>query len=114
MAAVDALSLDRLALGIRPDAGALCACTATAGDPQLLRGAYLVQGLGHCGACHTARGVGMQEKALTELDSSACLAGGAAIDGWVAPSLRNEHGGGLARWSEARYRRVPENRPQQP
>ncbi len=75
--------------------------TATAGDQQLLRGAYLVQGLGHCGACHTARGVGMQEKALTELDSSAYLAGGAAIDGWVAPSLRNEHGGGLARWSEA-------------
>ena len=73
----------------------------TAGDQQLLRGAYLVQGLGHCGACHTARGVGMQEKALTELDSSAWLAGGAAIDGWVAPSLRNEHGGGLARWSEA-------------
>ena len=56
----------------------------TAGDRQLLRGAYLVQGLGHCGACHTARGVGMQEKALTELDSSAYLAGGAAIDGWVA------------------------------
>ena len=74
---------------------------AGAGDQQLLRGAYLVQGLGHCGACHTARGVGMQEKALTELDSSAYLAGGAAIDGWVAPSLRNEHGGGLARWSEA-------------
>ncbi|OYO29801.1 cytochrome c [Janthinobacterium sp. PC23-8] len=73
----------------------------TAGDPQLLRGAYLVQGLGHCGACHTARGVGLQEKALSELDGSAYLAGGAAIDGWVAPSLRNEHGGGLARWSEA-------------
>ena len=74
---------------------------AAGGDQQLLRGAYLVQGLGHCGACHTARGVGMQEKALTELDSSAYLAGGAAIDGWVAPSLRNEHGGGLARWTEA-------------
>lgn len=72
-----------------------------AGDGQLLRGAYLVQGLGHCGACHTARGFGLQEKALTELDSDAYLAGGAAIDGWVAPSLRNEHGGGLARWSEA-------------
>lgn len=75
--------------------------TPAAGDQQLLRGAYLVQGLGHCGACHTARGIGMQEKALTELDGTAYLAGGAAIDGWVAPSLRNEHGGGLARWSEA-------------
>jgi mono/diheme cytochrome c family protein len=27
------------------------------------RGAYLVQGPGHCGACHTPRGIGMQEKA---------------------------------------------------
>jgi mono/diheme cytochrome c family protein len=70
-------------------------------DPMLLRGAYLVEGLGHCGACHTARGVGMQEKALTNLDGSDYLAGGAVIDGWNVPSLRNEHGGGLARWSQA-------------
>jgi len=27
------------------------------------RGAYLVQGLGHCGSCHTPRGLAMQEKA---------------------------------------------------
>ncbi len=33
-------------------------------DPVLARGAYLVEGLGHCGACHTPRGLGMQEKAL--------------------------------------------------
>ncbi|MFZ6644777.1 c-type cytochrome [Undibacterium sp. TJN25] len=68
---------------------------------QLLRGAYLVQGLGHCGACHTARGLGMQEKALTEVGNEDYLAGGTAIDGWSVPSLRNEHGGGLARWSAA-------------
>jgi mono/diheme cytochrome c family protein len=73
----------------------------TAGaDVQLLRGAYLVEGLGHCGACHTARGVGLQEKALTGLGHSDYLAGGQVIDGWSVPSLRNEHGGGLARWSQ--------------
>ncbi len=74
---------------------------AAGANAQLLRGAYLVEGLGHCGACHTARGLGMQEKALTNLDGSDYLAGGAVIDGWNVPSLRNEHGGGLARWSEA-------------
>ena len=69
-------------------------------QPNLLRGAYLVQGLGHCGACHTARGVAFQEKALNDTGNSIYLAGGGAVDGWVPPSLRNSHGGGLARWSE--------------
>ena len=31
-------------------------------DPAINRGAYLVQGLGHCGACHTPRGIAFQEK----------------------------------------------------
>jgi mono/diheme cytochrome c family protein len=75
--------------------------TPVTGDAQLLRGAYLVQGLGHCGACHTARGVGMQEKSLTDEGNTTFLAGGGVIDGWSVPSLRNEHGGGLARWSAA-------------
>lgn len=70
-------------------------------DGSISRGQYLVEGLGHCGACHTARGVAMQEKALTNSDSNDYLAGGAVIDGWTAPSLRNEHGGGLAGWSTA-------------
>ncbi|MGA3249324.1 MAG: cytochrome c, partial [Paraburkholderia sp.] len=30
------------------------------------RGAYLIQGLGHCGSCHTPRGIAFQEKALDE------------------------------------------------
>ncbi|QRX84393.1 cytochrome c [Glaciimonas sp. PAMC28666] len=68
---------------------------------QLLRGAYLVEGLGHCGACHTPRGVGFQEKALTDVGNRDYLSGGAPIDGWTVPSLRNEHGGGLARWTNA-------------
>jgi mono/diheme cytochrome c family protein len=74
---------------------------STVANAQPLRGAYLVEGLGHCGACHTARGIGMQEKALTSLDSTEYLAGGQVIDGWTVPSLRNEHGGGLAAWSNA-------------
>ena len=44
------------------------------------RGAYLVEGLGHCGACHTPRNALGAEKA------SVSLAGGFA-DGWEAPAL---------------------------
>lgn len=39
------------------------------------RGAYLVQGAGHCGACHTPRGWAQQEKALND-KSPAFLSGG--------------------------------------
>ncbi len=31
-------------------------------DPVIARGAYLVEGLGHCGACHTPRGPPMKKK----------------------------------------------------
>ncbi|OBX34775.1 gluconate 2-dehydrogenase cytochrome c subunit precursor [Halomonas elongata] len=37
---------------------------------QVERGAYLVQGLGHCGSCHTPRGLMFQEKALDDSDDS--------------------------------------------
>ena len=30
--------------------------------PEVARGAYLVEGAGHCGACHTPRGVAFQER----------------------------------------------------
>lgn len=69
-------------------------------QPSIERGAYLVQGLGHCGACHTSRGLAMQERALSDADGTTFLAGGGPIDGWIAPSLRNEHGVGLAAWSD--------------
>src|SRR5579863_6219026 len=61
------------------------------------RGAYLVQGPGHCGACHTPRGIGMQEKSLD--DSSANFLAGAELDGWYAPSLRVDVRTGLGTWS---------------
>jgi mono/diheme cytochrome c family protein len=44
------------------------------------RGAYLVEGLGHCGACHTPRNVAGAEK------KDAGFAGGEA-EGWHAPGL---------------------------
>lgn len=69
-------------------------------DPQLARGAYLVEGPGHCGACHTPRGVAMQEKALTAADGPLYLSGGSAVDGWNPVSLRGEAREGLGRWSE--------------
>nr|WP_259295117.1 cytochrome c [Paraburkholderia sp. DHOC27] len=63
------------------------------------RGAYLVQGLGHCGACHTPRGVGFQEKALDENGDSYLT--GAAEDNWFASNITGSHWDGLADWSEA-------------
>lgn len=68
-------------------------------DAVLARGQYLVEGPGHCGSCHTKRGIGFQEVALSNADSEEYLSG-AIIDGWRAKSLRGEHRG-LATWSSA-------------
>jgi mono/diheme cytochrome c family protein len=67
---------------------------------KAIRRAYLVEGLGHCGACHTPRSITLQETALSDADGPNYLSGGPKVDGWPAPSLRNENGGGLASWSE--------------
>ncbi|RBW46607.1 cytochrome c [Psychromonas sp. B3M02] len=47
---------------------------------QWNRGAYLAEGVAHCGACHTPRNAlgGEQYEKMYQ---------GAAIDGWIAPSL---------------------------
>jgi mono/diheme cytochrome c family protein len=63
------------------------------------RGAYLVQGAEHCGACHTPRGIAIQEKAVDE--SNPHYLAGAELDGWYAPSLRSEMRTGLGTWSQA-------------
>lgn len=73
---------------------------ATDSDPVISRGAYLVEGLGHCGACHTPRALTMQEKALSASDGSAFLSGSAPLEGWIAKSLRGDHKDGLGSWSE--------------
>ena len=67
-------------------------------DEVLNRGQYLVEGPGHCGSCHTERGIGFQEVSLTNAGSDRFLAG-AIIDGWRAKSLRGEHRG-LGLWDE--------------
>ncbi len=54
------------------------------------RGAYLVESLGHCGACHTPRGIAFQEKAMTDAGSSGHqFLAGETVEGWRAVSLRN-------------------------
>jgi nicotinate dehydrogenase subunit B len=45
------------------------------------RGAYLVNGLGHCGACHTPR------NAMGAEQGGAAFLSGAIVDGWEAPAL---------------------------
>lgn len=67
---------------------------------ELNRGAYLVQGLGHCGSCHTPRGLFFQEKAMN--DEGRAFLTGETLEGWYAPNLR---GSGnqrhpLQHWSE--------------
>jgi mono/diheme cytochrome c family protein len=58
------------------------------------RGAYLVEGLGHCGACHSAR---------NSLGASASgLSGGLlATSGWYAPALNSDAEAGLGDWHDA-------------
>ena len=48
--------------------------------PEWNRGAYLVAGLGHCGACHTPRNLLGAEKRGRDLD-------GGDAEGWTAPAL---------------------------
>jgi mono/diheme cytochrome c family protein len=58
------------------------------------RGAYLVEGLGHCSSCHSPRnalGGIEQNKAYT----------GASIDDWFAPNLTSNLHTGLGAWSAA-------------
>ncbi|PMU09066.1 MULTISPECIES: cytochrome c [unclassified Pseudomonas] len=69
-------------------------------DAVVSRGAYLVEGLGHCGACHTPRALTMQEKSLNAGEGSAFLSGSAPLEGWIAKSLRGDHKDGLGSWSE--------------
>ncbi|MFX7740007.1 alcohol dehydrogenase, partial [Acinetobacter baumannii] len=52
-------------------------------------------------SCHTPRSTTMQEKSLRDDSSRLYLSGGQVVDGWSVPSLRNEHGGGIAGWSQS-------------
>jgi alcohol dehydrogenase (quinone), cytochrome c subunit len=59
---------------------------------EVNRGRYLVQTLGHCGSCHTPRGLAMHEKALT--DTAPLYLAGGEVNRWATPSLR-----GMPSWS---------------
>lgn len=60
------------------------------------RGAYLVQGLGHCNACHA------QRNALGATAGPLDLGGGLIpIQNWYAPSLTDPREAGVADWPEA-------------
>ncbi|MCF8016222.1 MAG: cytochrome c [Chromatiaceae bacterium] len=56
------------------------------------RGAYLVEGLGHCGSCHTPRNM------AGATEPSRAMAG-AIVDGWYAPNLTSDLSEGVGRWS---------------
>lgn len=61
-------------------------------DAQWNRGAYLVTGLGHCGACHTPRNFMGARKTGKRF-------GGAMREGWYAPNLTSDPRVGLGKFS---------------
>ncbi|QKV58309.1 MAG: c-type cytochrome [Dechloromonas sp.] len=58
------------------------------------RGAYLVEGLGHCSSCHSPR------NALGGIEQSKAFTG-ASIDDWFAPNLTSNLHTGLGEWTAA-------------
>ncbi|HEX2652282.1 MAG TPA: c-type cytochrome [Xanthobacteraceae bacterium] len=64
----------------------------TSKSAQWNRGAYLVEGLGHCGACHTPTNV------LGASKKDSFLEGG-KLQEWYAPSLAGDLRSGLGSWS---------------
>ena len=66
-------------------------------DAEWNRGAYLVQAVGHCGACHTPRGFAFQERG--EDESSRHFLTGEVNDHWFASNLTGEPNAGLGRLS---------------
>ena len=65
-------------------------------SPEWNRGRYLVDGLGHCGGCHTAR------DALGAERMSTGYLNGAVVDGWEAPALNAATRAPVA-WTESGY-----------
>lgn len=63
------------------------------------RGAYLIRTLGHCGSCHTPRGIAYEERGYDE--SSPKFLTGAVVDHWYAANLNGDRASGLGRRSEA-------------
>ena len=79
-------------------------------DPAWNRGAYLVEGLGHCGACHSPRGWAFQEKALDDRKQRLSPRRGARCLVGAESARRPAHR--PRRMVAGRYRAVPQERPQ--
>ncbi|MBN9590535.1 MAG: cytochrome c [Alphaproteobacteria bacterium] len=58
------------------------------------RGEYLVNGLGHCGACHTPKNILFGDVTGKELT-------GAVVDHWFSANLTGSRAEGLGNWNEA-------------
>jgi len=71
--------------------------TDTSKDDQWNRGAYLVEGLAHCGTCHTPRGLFFEEKDVRGVTN--LYLSGTKLDGGSPINLRGNEGDGLGRWS---------------
>src|SRR4051812_16634621 len=56
------------------------------------RGAYLVQGPGHCGSCHTPKGLLGGDRTQQALQ-------GYSLQRWFAPNITNDRDRGLGNWS---------------
>ena len=56
------------------------------------RGGYLVEGLGHCGACHTP-------KNILGADENGQRLQGYALQGWFAPEITGDRRAGVGAWS---------------
>ncbi len=59
------------------------------------RGAYLVEGLGHCGACHTPR-----NRLGASVKGDALGGGEISGQGWFAPNISSDVHEGICAWSE--------------
>lgn len=66
-------------------------------DPQKSaewnRGAYIVQGPGHCGTCHTP-------KTILGSDNTSHALAGASLQGWYAPNITVDPHKGIGSWSK--------------
>jgi mono/diheme cytochrome c family protein len=60
---------------------------------EVNRGAYLVQGLAHCGECHNGNNM------LGDTDMAASLRGG-PIDKWYAPNITSDKSQGIGRYTD--------------
>jgi mono/diheme cytochrome c family protein len=61
-------------------------------SPDWNRGAYIVEGLGHCGTCHTPKNV-------IGGDENSRFLEGATLENWFAPNLTADPRKGIGAWS---------------